>query len=224
MAIGRVLSDTGPAGAATPKQDEIESAVAAYYTRRLEQHGATAQGVDWRDAASQELRFAQFERLWHGDAAFSLNDVGCGYGHLLSWLRARGWRGAYTGIDIAAAMVAAARERHHADPQARFLQLDAPSEPADFAVASGIFNVRCDFGPARWSAYMESGIARLRQASLKGFAFNVLSSWSDPEKRRPDLHYADPAQIFDHCARHYARHVAVLQDYGLYEFTVIVRL
>ena len=40
---------------------------------------------------------------------------------------------------------------------------------------------------------------------------------------RPDLHYAEPSHLFDHCARLYSRNVAVLQDYGLYEFTVIVR-
>lgn len=37
------------------------------------------------------------------------------------------------------------------------------------------------------------------------------------------LYYADPAELFDHCKRNYSRNVALLHDYGLYEFTVLVR-
>lgn len=57
----------------------------------------------------------------------------------------------------------------------------------------------------------------------QGFSFNCLTSYSDKEKMRPDLYYADPSKIFDLCKRRYSRNVAVLHDYGLYEFTVIVR-
>ena len=40
---------------------------------------------------------------------------------------------------------------------------------------------------------------------------------------REELFYADPGWIFDQCMRRYSRHVALLHDYGLYEFTVLVR-
>jgi hypothetical protein len=40
---------------------------------------------------------------------------------------------------------------------------------------------------------------------------------------RPDLYYADPRAIFDHCKRTFSRWVALLHDYGLYEFTILVR-
>ena len=40
---------------------------------------------------------------------------------------------------------------------------------------------------------------------------------------RPDLYYADPCFLFDYCQRRYSRWVAVLHDYGLYEFTIVVR-
>jgi len=40
---------------------------------------------------------------------------------------------------------------------------------------------------------------------------------------RPDLYYADPRLYFDYCKRNFSRHVALLHDYGLWEFTVIVR-
>ena len=40
---------------------------------------------------------------------------------------------------------------------------------------------------------------------------------------RGHLYYADPASVFDLCMRRYSRHVALLHDYGLYEFTILVR-
>jgi hypothetical protein len=51
----------------------------------------------------------------------------------------------------------------------------------------------------------------------------VLSLSSDPERRRPTLYYADPAEMLAYCLSRYGRSVALLQDYGLYEFTVMVR-
>jgi hypothetical protein len=37
------------------------------------------------------------------------------------------------------------------------------------------------------------------------------------------LYYADPCALFDLCKRRYSKHVALLHDYGLYEFTILVR-
>jgi hypothetical protein len=59
--------------------------------------------------------------------------------------------------------------------------------------------------------------------SSRGFAFNMLTSYSDPERCRNDLYYGDPAYFFDLCKRNFARNVAVLHDYGLWEWTILVR-
>jgi hypothetical protein len=50
-----------------------------------------------------------------------------------------------------------------------------------------------------------------------------LSTRSEPEKRRADLYYADPLETFELCARQFSPRVALLHDYPLYEFTMIVR-
>ena len=70
---------------------------------------------------------------------------------------------------------------------------------------------------------MRTTIDALSKAGRRGFGFNMLSLNSDPERRRADLHYADPAAILADCIARYGRHVALLQDYGLWEFTVLVR-
>ena len=40
---------------------------------------------------------------------------------------------------------------------------------------------------------------------------------------RPDLYYADPCFLFDYCKTHFSKDVAILHDYGMYDFTLIVR-
>ena len=94
----------------------------------------------------------------------------------------------------------------------------------EHVIASGIFNVRgVAISTDDWEAYVHRTLDRLDEHSRKGFAFNVLTGYSDVERMRPDLYYADPCAVFDHCKRKYARNVALLHDYDLYEFTIIVR-
>jgi hypothetical protein len=40
---------------------------------------------------------------------------------------------------------------------------------------------------------------------------------------RDDLFYADPLALFEHCRTRFSRRVALLHDYPLYEFTLLVR-
>jgi len=40
---------------------------------------------------------------------------------------------------------------------------------------------------------------------------------------RDYLYYGDPCFYFDLCKRSYSRQVALMHDYGLYEFTLLVR-
>ena len=60
--------------------------------------------------------------------------------------------------------------------------------------------------------------------SRRAYAFNTLTGWSDPPRMRPELFYGDPCAFFAHCKRRHARDVALLHDYGLYEWTLLVRL
>lgn len=49
----------------------------------------------------------------------------------------------------------------------------------------------------------------------------MLTKYSDKEYLRDNLYYGDPMFIFDYCGTF--KNVALLHDYGLYEFTIIVR-
>lgn len=201
----------------------VHGQIERYYSARIREHGAVARGVDWRDPASQVRRFDEISRLWGQRRDFSLNDLGCGYGALLGYLRERGFQGSYAGVDVSAAMIEAAKESHTVGPSTAFTVGTRPAGPAEFTVASGIFNVREKIAGPAWYRHVVETLEMMHEASTLGFAFNLLSLHSDPEYRRPDLYYADPGAILDECARRFSRHIALAQDYGLYEFTLIVR-
>jgi SAM-dependent methyltransferase len=201
----------------------ILSEVAAYYASKLEAHGSTPQGVDWNGVDSHETRHRQFLRLLDGAVDASIIDLGCGFGDFLRFLRAEGHRGRFTGYDIAPEMIEKARELHGETENRQWRTGAEPDGAADFAIASGIFNVKGDVPDAIWTRYVRQTIDVLAGAGRRGFAFNVLSLSSDPERRRPNLYYADPADMLSYCLSRYGRSVALLQDYGLYEFTLVVR-
>lgn len=201
----------------------LRASVAEYYTRRLQAHGATPQGVDWNSEAAQTRRFEQLLKIGGPGEAFSLNDYGCGYGALLGYLRARGWTGAYQGYDVSPEMIARATQLHAGDTRCAFTTEPSDLTAQDYCIASGIFNVRLNLPDPLWREYVLATLSELDALSQRGFSFNALTSYSDPERMRPDLHYADPASLFDHCMRRYSRQVALLHDYGLFEFTVLVR-
>ena len=194
-----------------------------YYDAKLREHGATPAGADWNSQASQELRFQQLEYLWAHDPGASVLDYGCGYGAMAAYMRSRGHRGPYIGFDVSESMVAAAQEALASVPGCHLTSRREALTPADFAVASGVLNVKQGASGEPWKAYVLEIIGDLAALGTRGFAFNALTLYSDVEKRRPDLFYADPLELFDRCKRQYSRFVTLLHDYPLYEFTIIVR-
>ncbi len=206
------------------KRHDLLSKVENYYSSTLARHGATPLGVDWNSEASQRLRFDQLVKIWDGREGeeISVIDYGCGYGALVPYLCGRGLTFAYTGFDISPEMIATA-QRLHGGPEASFVSDEAELPAADYAVASGIFNVKLDTPQETWQEYVLETLERLARLAIRGFAFNVLSRYSDPERRRPDLFYADPLSIFDYCKTRFSKAVALLHDYPLYEFTLLVR-
>jgi SAM-dependent methyltransferase len=204
-------------------RDELIDRVEGYYSGRLADHGATHAGVDWNSRESQFARFDQLMRVAQREEHCSVNDYGCGYGALIEWLIADGRPFDYFGFDVSEAMTREASERHADVPQAHFGFERAEIEPADFTVASGIFNVKAGASEEEWSRYVIDEIDTLAALSRKGFAFNALTSYSDADHMREDLHYADPITLLEHVMSNHSRWSAMMQDYGLFEFTVVVR-
>jgi len=203
--------------------DRLREEQARFFSLTFSEHGATGRGVDWKDDAAQSLRFEQLLRVLDTSGEFTINDYGCGWGALIPFLDAHGLRYRYCGYDIAEPLLAFARSRYENDERKTFVADDGELPVADYTVASGIFNRKFDTGGEEWTSYVLQTVDRMYSVSGVATAFNLLTKYSDPERQRPDLYYADPAVVLDHCARHLSRHVTLLHDYGAYEFLVVVR-
>jgi SAM-dependent methyltransferase len=205
------------------KSTDILAEVADYYAAKLAEHGETPRGVDWNGEESQLLRFEQLSKVIDLPGGFSINDLGCGYGALFDFLASRYHDVLFNGCDVSDAMVLAAQKRYAGIPAARFTVAARPDQTSDFGIASGIFNVRLGRSDTEWRDYLVQTLDILDSSSSRGFSFNCLTSYSDADRMRDYLYYADPCLLFDLCKQRYSRHVALLHDYGLYEFTVLVR-
>jgi len=204
--------------------ETLASRAAAYYTGKLGLHGPTHRGVDWNSAESQELRFAQLLRVGDGRSPISLNDFGCGYGALVDYLVRTGRTFDYFGYDAAPAMIDTAQTRLAGVPACAFTSDRSAVSARDYTVASGVFNVKFDVAIDQWWVYVARQLDDIAGLSRRGFAFNLLTSYSNPDRQRADLFYAEPEKVFQYCMNRFSRSVALAHDYGLFEFTILVRL
>ena len=208
----------------TANKDTLLSNVAAYYAEKLSQYGVSPKGVDWNTEEGQVLRFKQLCKIIDHPDMFSINDLGCGYGSLFDYLVAHYTDFQYTGLDVCESMITKAQARLASYPQTKkLLCANQPDQPADYSVASGIFNVKLGHSETEWQAYFYHTLHILHQSSLKGFSFNCLTSYSDQDRMTEKLFYPNPGVLFDYCKTHFSRNVALLHDYDLYEFTILVR-
>jgi len=202
---------------------EESKIIADYYGDKIRKHGVSPEGVDWNGKESQYVRFDELSKVLPGDAK-SCADIGCGYGAYLTYLNENGRDDlSYTGYDLSEEMINEAVRLH--GEKSNFVKIDSiEAVPLnEYAIASGIFNVRQNINDDQWTRYIQQSLRLINNISSKGFAFNLLTSYSDVDKQRDYLYYASPEEFFKFCKENFSKNVALLHDYGLYEFTIIVR-
>ena len=116
-----------------------------------------------------ELRHKQFLHLIDGNRDASIMDLGCGFGDFFRFLRAEGHRGTFIGYDVAPGMIAKAIELHGEGTDRCWRVGARPADVADFAVASGLLNVKGDVPVEVWSRYVHAVIDTLARAGRRGF-------------------------------------------------------
>ncbi len=214
----RPITSSKEVMAETPNLDHVKS----YFDKRIQEHGASPRGSDWNSETSQNTRFDQLLKVVETQS-FSLLDYGCGYGALADYLDAKGFDVNYYGYDILESAIETARQAHMDKPHAIFFTDKSQLPICDYTVASGIFNFRGEQSFENWTEYVLSVLSEFNQLSRHGFSSNFLTKYSDADKMRPDLYYADPLFLFDYCKRSFSKNVALLHDYRLYDFTLLVR-
>lgn len=203
---------------------DVLERTASFFDDKILANGATPEGLDWNGEDAQIIRLQQVLKAVDRRSGFSINDVGCGYGTLIDVLNDTGHSDfTYTGYDLAPKMIEAGLQRADAGPERRFINAGTDAlQDADFTVASGIFNKLMGADRDAWHSYVLQSLDSFFAKSRSACSCNFLTGYSDPERMRDDLYYPDPRDIFDHCMR-LTPWVSINHDYGLYDFTVIMR-
>jgi len=194
-----------------------------HYSKLLQEHKDTPQGVQWGDRQTQERRMEILTQVGDLSSAKVL-DFGCGTGHLLTFLRQHlGFTGEYIGYDISAEMIATSQNKFQG---IKFDQRDVLAEGApenfDYILINGVFNNRVSDNWGLMTALLKQLFSHTRYA----LAFNALSTYVDYFDA--DLFYVSPEKIFRFCKEELSPCVTFRHDYLIkpgivpFEFTVYV--
>ncbi len=188
--------------------------IAALYSDSFQKHGASIASLGYPKGA-QDVRFRAISQIGTLENT-SILDVGCGFGHMLDYLRSRSIKVRYTGVDITEPMIDTAKQQH---PEADFRLLnilDAPiCERWDWVFLIGAFNATPAL--AGWWEFVQVMMRRMWDLCKLGIAADFLSSYVDFQK--PGSFHVDPAQVFSF-AKSLTRRVSLRHDYMAYEFMV----
>jgi hypothetical protein len=197
-----------------------------FYTEKLKEFGDSPQGVGWKDERAQLIRFEQLVKVIQHKNNFSINDLGCGSGRLFNYLLSENYAPSiYHGYEILEEMLHSAEKNLLPDARVALRKIESSLAMtlSDYTVASGIFNVKYEAEEREWLSHILSTIHAMHERSSAGFAFNLLTNYSDKEYMQAYLYYADPLFLFDYCKKNFSKNVALLHDYFQYDFTIIVR-
>ena len=194
-----------------------------YYEEKLKKYGPTSQGVDWNSKESQELRFDQLIKVIDkADDNFSILDYGCGYGALYLFMKSKFPKFNYYGYDASTDMIEKAISLN-SNAECSWFSDPINLSKTDYVVASGLFNVKQSYDDDEWNEYVIDTLVSFNTLAVKGFSFNLLTKYSDKDRMKNNLFYADPLYFFDYCKMNFSKNIALLHDYSLYEFTILVR-
>lgn len=191
------------------------------YFEQAATKGDSYEGVAYPAPQNQAIRFDAALRLIEpGVRDFSVNDFGCGLAHLYDHIKAKRLpMKSYRGYDLSERSLEMARER--LGDEVELIRDDHLTKEADYSFAVGIFNTRLEATDEEWLAFMKSVARDLYEHSTLGCAFSSLSTYVD--WMEPGQYYGDPTEMFAYCKQEISPRVALLHDYPLFDWTILIR-
>lgn len=187
------------------------SEVLRRYEEAFRLYGCTPEGVVWPDQAGVDLRFQKLIEILDGNP-FTAMDFGCGYGAMIPTLVERGLTH-YCGVEAVDVIRKEAELRY---PEYEFIEV--MKGEVDYCFVSGTFNLKMGVPDWQWTRWVLGTMRDLCRRARKGVAANFMTykpDWKDKTLWYP----ASIAQIT--CSL--PGKVEVLEDYGLHEWTLLIR-
>lgn len=200
------------------------SEIEKLYTNNLQELGSGPKALGWKTKEEQNLRFFKLtSNLLNKSQNLTINDYGCGFGELLNWLLANEFKvSSYDGYDISSNIISKTKKNlQNLDLDSHLHNSSLISSTSDYTIVSGTFNVKMQNTESEWTEFIIKTLKEINTHSIKGFSFNLLSSYVD--WKEPTLYYGDPLFWFDFCKTNFSKKVNLIHDYPLYEWTIMVK-
>jgi SAM-dependent methyltransferase len=200
--------------------------ITGHYEGCLRKHGATPAGVDWPSGADLATRYGiMLELMAEAGIRPQLLDLGCGPGLIVDYLHATGRldQVSYHGIDLSHEMVEVARARwpEHAFSCRDIISEPMPEQSVDVVIMNGVLTERVTLDVETMTALAKALVMAAFRVARTGIVFNVMNA--HVEWHRNDLFYWSFDSLANFLMREVSPHYVLRADYGLYEYSCIVR-
>jgi len=188
----------------------------SFYNFHLKQFGDRPEALRW----TPQGQLRRYHTL--ADIAPDLNnasvlDYGCGTGDFYRFLKRRGFKVRYTGVDINENFIELGRKKY---PECTFRVLDGDEGQIegfyDYIFICGVFNLQV---PGVADDLKEALITLFKHCN-KGLALNALSSHT-PIKD-PELHYTSPEEMVQFTLENLSPYLALRHDRVQDDFTFYI--
>jgi len=198
--------------------------VTSHYKKTFNEYGHTAKGANWNDQSSQYHRFQVIVDLIgrQNIENNTLADMGCGSGSFLDFcLRECLSIKKYIGYDILEEPLRSIKNNNNFDCFDKDLILsDTPTNNSDYLISSGLFNVKLKAEDFLWQQYIFSLLDLMYEKSNLGICFNLFTDKVD--WKNDNLFYGCVDNFVSHFQRYKPRNIKIAEDYGLFEWTLLV--
>jgi hypothetical protein len=193
------------------------------YSASFNEHGDDPKGFLHNDQDSQFERFLMMARLFeHETKPFTVHEIGCSTGHFGQYLCNHYPLAVYSGTDIYQPFVDVCQKKF---PSGNFFVRDVikdpPTERYDYVVCC-IFNLPGNTPRDQWQQFIWSMLQAMYSMADRGVSTTFLTTYYDPGRNRPDLHYQDEKEVMDFAVRNLSRHFVLDAIGPLYEYALRV--
>ena len=194
---------------------DVETYVTRYSTR-LSEFGYDPRALGWGKGGRQEVRFSVLSGPILKQKTGSVLDVGCGFADLYGYLRAQGWEGRYTGVDLVPGLVEVARQRYpNLDVRVVDFSTADLLESYDFVVACGAFNAKLVHTDNE--QYIEEMLRRMWRHTRQVLACDFMTT--EVDYQASGAWHTDPSWALTRVLS-LTRRVVLRSDYMPYEYAV----
>jgi len=193
-----------------------------HYKKAFDEFGPTAQGVDWKDKKTADIRYEKMLAVIENDCNNpKILDVGCGYGGLYNYAQEKDVKLDYFGIDVCENMIEYAKS---SIKNATFINNDIFqhnfTEKFDYVVCNGILTQKLNMSQREMDEFAKILIKKMFSLAERGIAFNIMTTKVNFMVN--NLYYKSPVEILGYCFNEITPKFRIDHHYpqGFYEYTL----